>query len=303
MRKSFLKAFQKKEVKMVSFILAVMLVVSGALWNTVKVSALEIKDASTNGFAVSGMGSIADGKIQGTSDNKAYIGVYVSSESSDERFWGSNLKWSNNGSVWSNDSGKKILFDNSKGQSISAYYPYVDNYTEGGITYKIREIQSADTMKEDDLMYAKKTDLKSEKVSLAFDHLMTKISLDITIGSEIQNGNIKSVQISGLASEMTFYPENGTINTGSDMTGSTYLYSNGDTYDGLIFPSTQSTFTVIVVLDNDKKFITTVNCPEEGLKSGHQYVITMQVGQDTLTVNEVFADEWKENNGGSLVTE
>lgn len=305
--KNLWKQFQKKQVKAVLSALALVFVVCGVMWNMMKVSALEITNANTNSYAVSGTGTIVDGKIQGTSESNAYIGVYViSNDTKDTRFSGSNLKWANNGSVWSNASGRKVLFESKKEQKISAYYPYVENYADNGVTYSLTQTQSEDTMHKDDLLYAGETPLSSEKVNLTFNHLMTKLSFSVQMGTEIDTkATITSVQISGLAKELTFYPENGNVQTSANMTGKTTLYynTNSSSYDGLVFPSEQTTMTVTVTLSNNQTFITTVNCPADGLKGGHQYAINLQVGQDTVSVTGVSADNWEMKTGGNLVTE
>lgn len=47
-----------------------------------------------------------------------------------------------------------VLYEGANSQQkISAYYPYIENYTSGGVTFNLTAEQSADTMKADDLLY------------------------------------------------------------------------------------------------------------------------------------------------------
>ena len=173
--------------------------------------------------------------------------------------------------------------------------------------YTLTAAQTADSLKADDLLYAAETALSGEKVSLNFNHIMTKLNVTVTTyGSELgSNPQIKTVQIGGLAKTANFKPEDGTFTAGNDLTGSTVAYNNNGTYEALVFPAQCETLTVIVTMDDGRAFTTTVSLAalDSKLEAGTLYNIEFQVGQDKVTIGGITADPWENNAGGELDTE
>ena len=295
-----IRTIETKQFKITAFVLALVLTVSCVLWNTTKVHALEITGANTEGYTILGGGTLADGKL-----TNASIGVYVTGGSAD-KYNGANIKWTHDGSGW--DSKTDVLYEGANSQQkISAYYPYIENYTSGGVTFNLTAEQSADTMKADDLLYAAATELSNARTAINFTHLMTKLNVEVTsLGSEVEDGDeINKVEISDLAKAATFYPENGTLTADNELTGSTVAYNNGTTYEALVFPTECSSVTVKVTLNSGKVFTTTVDLAtvDNQLESGVQYNIKFQVGQDVVTIGSITASPWGYAAGGVLETE
>ena len=296
-----IRTIKTKQFKITAFVLALVLTVSCVLWNTTKVHALEITGANTEGYTVLGGGTLADGKL-----TNASIGVYVTGGSAD-KYNGANIQWTHDGSRW--DSDTDVLYEGANSQQkISAYYPYIENYTSGGVTFNLTAEQSADTMKADDLLYAAATELSNARTDINFTHLMTKLNVEVTsLGSEVEDGDeINKVEISDLAKAATFYPEDGTLTAGTELTGSTIAYDNGTTYEALVFPTACSTVTVKVTMNSGKVFTTTVDLAgiNNELAGGYQYNINLQVGQDKVTIGEISAASWgRPVDGGVLETE
>ena len=289
-----------KRFKITAALLALVLTVSCVMWNTTKVHALEITGANTEGYTILGGGTLADGKL-----TNASIGVYVTGGSAD-KYNGANIQWTHDGSGW--DSDTDVLYEGANSQQqISAYYPYIGNYTSGGVTFNLTAEQSADTMKADDLLYAAATELSNARTAINFTHLMTKLNVEVTsLGSEVEGGDeINKVEISDLAKAATFYPENGTLTADTELNGSTVAYNNGATYEALVFPTACSTVTVKVTMNSGKVFTTTVDLAtvDNQLESGVQYNIKFQVGQDAVTIGGITAESWIPSTGGVLETE
>lgn len=296
-----IKTIKTKQFKILAALLALVLVVSCIAWNATKVHALEITGANTEGYTVVGGGTITDGKL-----TSASIGVYITNDSQDAKYSISNMKWTHDGTRWSSES--KILYEGAYStQKISAYYPYVANYTSGGISYSLTATQTEDTMKNDDLLYAAAKDLTAAQTDLTFKHLMSKLSVNVSgLGTEITEDpapTVSKVEIGGLATAATFYPENGDFIVGSNLTGTTVAYAGGTTYDALVFPANYSTLTVTVTMSNGQVFTTTIACPAGGLAGGTAYTIELQVGQDAVVLGSIAADPWTPANGGDLATE
>lgn len=295
-----IRTIKTKQFKITALVLALVLTVTCVMMNTTKAHALQITGANTEGYTVLGGGTLADGKL-----TNASIGVYVTGGSAD-KYNGANIKWTHDGSRW--DSDTDVLYEGRNSQQqISAYYPYIENYTSGGVTFNLTAEQSADTMKADDLLYAAATELSNARTSINFTHLMTKLNVEVTsLGSEVEDGDeINKVEISDLAKAATFYPENGTLTADNELTGSTVAYNNGTTYEALVFPTECSSVTVKVTLNSGKVFTTTVDLAtvDNQLESGVQYNIKLQVGQDKVTIGSITASPWGYAAGGVLETE
>lgn len=295
-----IRTIKTKQFKITALVLALVLTVSCVLWNTTKVHALEITGANTEGYTILGGGTLADGKLTDVT-----IGVYVTGGSAD-KYNGANIQWTHDGSRW--DSDTDVLYEGANSQQkISAYYPYIENYTSGGVAFNLTAEQSADTMKEDDLLYAAATELSNARTDINFTHLMTKLNVEVTsLGSEVEDGDeINKVEISDLAQTATFYPEDGTLTADTELNGSTVAYNNGATYEALVFPTECSSVTVKVTMNSGKVFTTTVDLAtvDNQLESGVQYNINFQVGQDKVTIGGITAEPWVPSAGGVLETE
>ena len=295
-----IKTIKTKQFKITALVLALVLTVSCVMMNATKAHALEITGANTEGYTVLGGGTLADGKLTKTS-----IGVYVTDGSAD-KYNGENIQWTHDGSDWNSDT--DVLYEGANSQQkISAYYPYIENYTSGGVTFDLTAEQSVDTMKADDLLYAAATKLSNARTDINFTHLMTKLNVSVTsLGSEIEDGDeINKVEISGLAETATFYPEDGTLTAGTERNGSTVAYDNGTAYEALVFPAACSSVTVKVTMNSGKVFTTTVDLAgiNNELAAGTQYNISLQVGQDKVTIGSITASPWGYATGGVLETE
>ena len=295
-----IRTIKTKQFKITALVLALVLTVTCVMMNATKAHALEITGANTEGYTVLGGGTLADGKL-----TNASIGVYVTDGSADKHN-GANIQWTHDGSRW--DSKTDVLYEGRNSQQkISAYYPYIENYTSGGVTFNLTAEQSADTMKADDLLYAAATELSNARTDINFTHLMTKLNVEVTsLGSEVEDGEkINKVEISDLAKAATFYPENGTLTADTELTGSTIAYDNGTTYEALVFPTACSSVTVKVTMNSGKVFTTTVDLAgiNNELAGGYQYNISLQVGQDKVTLGSITASPWAWATGGVLETE
>ena len=295
-----IKTIKTKQFKITALVLALVLTVSCVMMNATKAHALEITGANTEGYTILGGGTLADGKL-----TNASIGVYVTGASAD-KYNGANIKWTHDGSRW--DSDTDVLYEGANSQQkISAYYPYIENYTSGGVTFNLTAEQSTDTMKVDDLLYAAATELSNARTAINFTHLMTKLNVEVTsLGSEVEDGDeINKVEISDLAKTATFYPENGTLTADNELTGSTVAHNNGTTFEALVFPTACSSVTVKVTMNSGKVFTTTVDLAtvDNQLESGVQYNIKFQVGQDVVTIGGITAESWVPSTGGVLETE
>ena len=244
---------------------------------------------------------ITEGKLIGSMDEPVSISVWV--EGSAEKYNADNVKWVHNGECWSANS--QTLFEGTNSeQEICALSPYrADATLEDGVTI------TADGVT--DYLVAASTPVTSNSVSLTMTHALTKLVLRPTFGNEVTNTNIAKVEVGGMYAS-------GTLNI-SDNTWSELSEANSklemDNKEVLVIPMSGCTsFPIVITMEDDRVFKTNINCPVisqagaevtvYGLAAGTQYTISLQIGQDKVTLGDIRAASWGVPvDGGDLETE
>lgn len=243
---------------------------------------------------------ITEGVLIGAMDEPVSISVWV--EGSAEKYNADNVEWVHNGECWSAESQTLFEGTNSK-QKICALSPYrADATLEDGVTI------TADGVT--DYLVAASTPVTSNSVSLTMTHALTKLVLRPTFGNEVTNTNIAKVEVGGMYAS-------GTLNI-SDNTWSELSETNSklemDNEEVLVIPMSGCTsFPIVITMEDDRVFKTNINCPVisqagaevtvYGLAAGTQYTISLQIGQDKVTLGDITAAPWVAENGGNLETE
>ena len=243
---------------------------------------------------------ITEGDLIGAMDEPVSISVWV--EGSAEKYNADNVEWVHNGECWSAESQTLFEGTNSK-QKICALSPYrADATLEDGVTI------TADGVT--DYLVAASTPVTSNSVSLTMTHALTKLVLRPTFGNEVTNTNIAKVEVGGMYAS-------GTLNI-SDNTWSELSETNSklemDNEEVLVIPMSGCTsFPIVITMEDDRVFKTNINCPVisqagaevtvYGLAAGTQYTISLQIGQDKVTLGEITAASWGTPlDGGDLET-
>jgi hypothetical protein len=245
--------------------------------------------------------AISEGQLIGSMDEPVSISVWV--EGSAEKYNADNVEWVHNGECWSAES--QTLFEGTNSeQEICALSPYREDATlEDGVTI------TADGVT--DYLVAASTPVTSNSVSLTMTHALTKLVLQPTFGNEVTNTNIAKVEVGGMYAS-------GTLNI-SDNTWSELSEANSklemDNKEVLVIPMSGCTsFPIVITMEDNRVFKTNINCPvissEDaevtvyGLAAGTQYTISLQIGQDKVTLGEISAASWGTPvDGGDLETE
>lgn len=245
--------------------------------------------------------AITEGQLVGSVDENVSISVWV--EGSAEKYNADNVEWVHNGECWSAESQTLFEGTNSK-QKICALSPYrADATLEDGVTI------TADGVT--DYLVAASTPVTSNSVSLTMTHALTKLVLRPTFGNEVTNTNIAKVEVGGMYAS-------GTLNI-SDNTWSELSETNSklemDNEEVLVIPMSGCTsFPIVITMEDDRVFKTNINCPVisqagaevtvYGLAAGTQYTISLQIGQDKVTLGDITAASWGTPvDGGDLETE
>ena len=242
-----------------------------------------------------------EGHLIGSMDDNASMSVFVTG-GSNAKYNADNVEWVHNGECWSAES--QTLFEGTNSeQEICALSPYREDATlEDGVTI------TADGVT--DYLVAASTPVTSNSVSLTMTHALTKLVLQPTFGNEVTNTNIAKVEVGGMYAS-------GTLN----ISDNTWELSEAnsklemDNKEVLVIPMSGCTsFPIVITMEDDRVFKTNINCPvispEDaevtvyGLAAGTQYTISLQIGQDKVTLGEITAASWGVPvDGGDLETE
>ena len=288
-----IRTIKTKQFKITALVLALVLTVSCVLWNTTKVHAQELEINNTSVQTFAGSRAITNGKLVGAADASVDIGIFVTNGSAD-KYNATNVKWTHDGTSWTTDS--SILFEGAdSNQKISAYYPYTENVTTGSVTV----IASEQT----DWLVAPATDLTSSNVNLNMTHALTKLVINpSTFGSEVDNTSIAKIEVGGMyASGDLKISDNSWSNLSS--ANATLEMKNNEL---LVIPMADcESFDVAITMSDGRTFTTTVSLAGSAnkLAAGTQYNISLQVGQDKVTIGGITASPWGYATGGVLETE
>ena len=241
-----------------------------------------------------------EGHLIGAVDENASMSVFVTG-GSNAKYNADNVKWVHDGECWRANSQTLFEGTNSK-QKICALSPYREDATlEDGVTI------TADGVT--DYLVAASTPVTSNSVSLTMTHALTKLVLQPTFGNEVTNTNIAKVEVGGMYAS-------GTLN----ISDNTWELSEAnsklemDNKEVLVIPMSGCTsFPIVITMEDDRVFKTNINCPvislEDaevtvyGLAAGTQYTISLQIGQDKVTLGEITAASWGTPlDGGDLET-
>ena len=286
-----IRTIKTKQFKITAFVLALVLTASCVLWNTTKVHAQELEINNTNVQTFAGSRAIENGKLVGTADSNATMSVFVTGGSAD-KYNAANIQWTHNGTAW--DSETDVLYEGaSSSQKIFACSPYVADATDGVITVTATD--------QTDWLVAPAIDLTASNVNLNMTHALTKLVINpSTFGSEVDNTSIAKIEVGGMyASGDLKISDNSWSNLSS--ANATLEMKNNEL---LVIPMTACTsFDVVITMEDNRVFTTTVTCPNGRLEAGTQYNISLQVGQDKVTLGSITAMPWGNADGGVLKTE
>ena len=287
-----IRTIKTKQFKITAALLALVLTVSCVAWNATRVHAQELEINNTSVQTFAGARAITNGKLVGAADASVDIGIFVTNGSAD-KYNATNVKWTHNGTSWT--AASPILYEGADSiQKISAYYPYVE-----GSTGSVTVIASEQT----DWLVATLQDLTSSNVNLNMTHALTKLVINpSTFGSEVDNTSIAKIEVGGMyASGDLKISDNSWSNLSS--ANATLKMKNNEL---LVIPMASCTsFDVVITMSDDRTFTTTVSLAGSNnkLAAGTQYNISLQVGQDKVTIGSITASPWGYATGGVLETE
>ena len=237
------------------------------------------------------------------------IGVYVNSETGG-RYSGDNIKWTYGSDGWQLEDATVVLFENNgEKQQIAAYYPYAEP-TAGKVQITLPEAYG-DDYDNYDYLYGEYAPLTSNPAAIKMKHLMTKVTVNVTTGTDIDAGDgVKSVELVGVPRTADWTLPDVTLSnygTNADIA----LYGKGSAYCGYALPNEAESLALRITTDSGRLFTLTALLDNaettddtEVLSSGIHYTISVKVGKDKVTIEQIstsdfdspFGDGWNNEN-------
>ena len=235
--------------------------------------------------------AIIEGQLVGSVDENVSISVWV--EGSAEKYNANNVEWIHHGTNWYSNS--TVLYEGENQQKIYALYPYCEGATEDG---KI----AINAKEQVDYLIAKQSLIDENPIHLTMRHAFAKLSLMPTFGTEVGGLEIVSIEVKNMYAS-------GTLNIKED----TWTYQGEATatlamtnHEVLVIPmEVCESFPIVITMNDGRVFKATISLAavDNELKSNSQYKISLQIGQDKVTVGNITAAPWVAENGGNLETE
>ena len=265
--------------------------------------------------------AVTDGRLVGTEDAPVEMGVFVTDGSADE-YNCFNAKFTHDGTSWT---GETVLYEGSNSQQkIYAIYPYNEEYssdkTVGG--YEIYITQNQLEEPQIDYLYSEPMLIESNRVSLTMQHLLTRLVLEVTLGTEVEaDDKIAKVEVQGMYETSRWWAEDDTWAHPDSRETTISMKQNSETsFEAIVLPVCGCdmndeciSFPLVITMESGRIFKTDISCPAVmmvdekyiyGLAQGFHYNITLQVGQDKVVLEGIAAAPWGEPvEGGQLETE
>ena len=234
---------------------------------------------------------ITEGQLIGRKEEPVAMSVWV--EGTGDKYNANNAKWVHDGGNWYTNS--TVLYAGKNQQKIYALYPYREGATEDG------EI-AINATEQADYLIATQNLIDENPIHLTMRHAFAKLSLMPTFGTEAGGLEIVSIEVKNMYAS-------GTLNIKED----TWTYQGEATatlamtnHEVLVIPmEVCESFPIVITMNDGRVFKATISLAavDNELKSNSQYKISLQIGQDKVTVGNITAAPWVAENGGNLETE
>ena len=237
---------------------------------------------------------ITEGQLVGSVDENVSISVWV--EGSANKYNANNVEWVHDGTDWYSNS--TMLYEGENKQKICALSPYVENASADGVTI------TADGVT--DYLVASQTLITSNPVNICMSHALVKLVLNPTLGTEVTGDNIATVEVQNMYTQGTLNVE---VNNWTNCTGTTAFTMNkvNGNYEVLVVPMEEcESFPIVITMESGRVFSANISLAnvDNTLEGGTQYTITLQIGQDKVTLGDISAASWGTPVvGGDLETE
>ena len=236
--------------------------------------------------------AIINGQLEGRMEEPVVMSVWV--EGSGEKYNANNVEWVHNGgNDWYSNS--TVLYEGKNQQKICALYPYREGATEDG------EI-AINATEQADYLIATQNLIDENPIHLTMRHAFAKLSLMPTFGTEVGGLEIVSIEVKNMYASGTLNIKEDTWTYQGEATATLAMTNN----EVLVIPmEVCESFPIVITMNDGRVFKATISLAavDNELKSNSQYKISLQIGQDKVTVGNITAEPWEAENGGNLETE
>lgn len=189
-----------------------------------------------------------------------------------------------------------------------AYHPYQSSISGNFISWDVTNQSSGNL----DLLYENATGVANNdnhSIAITLGHVCSKLVVNVSkLGSEIASGTtISSIKIGGLKPKGTFNLTDGTWDssneTAADIEMAVLVTPNQGmkaTCEAILIPQT-APFTLTIRLSDNSEYQLTV--PSHTFEAGTCYSLTIQVGQDNVTLGSITQTDWVTQDGGDLTAQ
>ncbi|MBQ7293334.1 MAG: fimbrillin family protein, partial [Clostridia bacterium] len=218
------------------------------------------------------------------------IGVYVNSTLGNG-YGAENVKWTYNNGEWGLDDTTKVIFgNNGECQQIAAYYPYTAYATNNEVQIILSEAYAAD-YDQYDYLYGGYAPLNNNPDSITMNHLMAKVTVNVTKGSELDGDEVVSIALTNVPRTVTWTLPGDTL-SGYGEGENIELYNNEGAYTGYVLPNEAESITLRITMASGRVFTETVSLDDltttdetEVLTSGVHYKLDVKVGKDAFVID------------------
>ena len=230
-----------------------------------------------------------DDKLIGSKDEPVAMSVWV--EGTGDKYNANNAKWVHDGGNWYTNS--TVLYAGKNQQKIYALYPYREGATEDG------EI-AINATEQADYLIATQNLIDENPIHLTMRHAFAKLSLMPTFGTEAGGLEIVSIEVKNMYASGTLNIKENTWTYPGEATA-TLAMTN---HEVLVIPMEKcESFPIVITMNDGRVFKATISLAavDNELKSNSQYKISLQIGQDKVTVGDITAAPWVADNGGMCI--
>ena len=235
--------------------------------------------------------AIIEGQLIGGVEESVFMSVWV--EGTGDNYNARNVKWINDGGNWYTNS--TVLYAGKNQQKIYALYPYREGATEDG---KI----AINATEQADYLIATQNLIDENPIHLTMRHAFAKLVLVPTLGTEVADDEIAKVEVQNMYASGTLNIKEDTWTYPGEATATLAMTNN----EVLVIPmEVCESFPIVITMNDGRVFKATISLAavDNELKSNSQYKISLQIGQDKVTVGNITAAPWVAENGGNLETE
>ena len=237
--------------------------------------------------------AIINGQLEGRMEEPVVMSVWV--EGSAEKYNANNVEWVHDGgNDWYSNS--TVLYAGENQQKICALYPYCEGATEDG---KI----AINATEQADYLIAKQSLIDENPIHLTMRHAFAKLSLMPTFGTEVGGLEIVSIEVKNMYASGILNIKKDTWTYQGEATATLAMTNN----EVLVIPmKVCESFPIVITMNDGRVFKATISLADvdNELKSNSQYKISLQIGQDKVTVGNITAASWGTPvDGGDLETE